>query len=260
MIEDNPLDKDECPYIYTIKKNKSITCNLQGYKLIIQGGYFMILITKAEADSIYLATALRKTIPQNNTCNGLLKAWQDDYTNVDKALLYAISCACAASDETMLHSEKHKLLSLALESLNFCIDNRSDWWIAQFLRIYILQISSSSSDAELPPDGLTEEACLELIKQQSESTKNEPYFFIPYLMAARECILRGDSDEAKNIIDKGFKEVELYALPFVINLFLLPFIDGTAILRRAELHDYADRVKDVVITLFPNSAKYFASL
>lgn len=213
----------------------------------------MQLISKSDIDAIQTANLLVKTNMHRNAYRSFQQSWIDDKTKLDNAFLFAFCSFILYKKDDIETAERYKYLFHAMEALTDCLDQSEDWWIARFLRINALQANDALPNSQPFKNIKPKKDLEELIRQQAQSQKKEPYFLCPYIISAKSNILKGKLDEAANIIEMGFAEVRTFIATYALDIFMHPFIDIINCLRNVHMDDYAERVKYAGITMFPRS-------
>lgn len=212
----------------------------------------MYLISKKDVESIQISNLLIKSGARNKIYANTMKSWQEDRKKFDSAFLFA-NCALASVYEETVAPERHKYLSMAIAALSDCIEERTDWWIARYLRGSALQAIVISSEGQLLQLVGEEDDLDVLIRMQKECDEKEPYFLCTYLLKAKTCIFRGDVNGALETIQEGLETVECGASKYSLNILLQPFGDTITILRSLEKEEMAESIKNFGKTLFPKS-------
>lgn len=211
----------------------------------------MHFISKSDVEAIQLSNLVIKTNARSRVYSNMEQNWKSNRTKSDVAFSFA-ACALAYVYEETVAPDRHKYLSKSIEALTDCVNLKQDWWMARFLRIGALQALVVPSDGEI--DISAERDCKELIKQQLESERKEPYFLCPYLMEAKSYIFQGNIEYAVKSVEKGLAEIQPSALKYPLNILLQPFGDAIIIFRGVGMDDLAERIKYAGLRLFPHSS------
>ncbi len=239
--------------MYVSVYTKNISMNTVGMKSFhTDKRRIMHLISKSDVESVQISNLLIKTGARNTVYTKTMNLWQKNRKKTDNAFLFA-NCALASVYEETVASERHKYLSMAIAVLSDCIEERSDWWMARFLRGGALQAIVISSDGQLlQPNGKEDDLDI-LIRMQNESKEKEPYFLCTYLLKAKSCIFQGNVDGALETIQEGLTSVTPGTVKYPLNVLLQPFGDTIMILRSLKMEEMAESVKNFGLILFPKS-------
>ncbi|MCU0285176.1 MAG: hypothetical protein MUF15_02140 [Acidobacteria bacterium] len=190
----------------------------------------------------------------------IAKYFKDRFEQNQENIDYAFECGMCMSIYIIVDpndSDKAKHHVTVNDSFTKCLQHRSDWWIARYLRSIInLSIPEEPTLEDHFPSYKKADPAEDrriLIAQQKNSPVKPSYFLCPYIAQTKAYILEGMIDEALDTYKTGLVEIPVGKSPFNLPYLSRPFYDTIVYFRKLGMTEMADEVKKNALILFPGS-------
>jgi len=183
--------------------------------------------------------------------------YRSNRANAEASFSYAVCCLALTvyADSDL---ERHRYFVEVLESLQDTVNSDPEHWLARYYRAMVrLLIPPGYSEVAnyIFPEGYGEGEAIEdmkvLIQKQGAQALKPPYFACPYIVMAHYYMSHGDQQTALQIFESAVEKIPPGPVQYLGSVLCQPFVQFYGQLRRAHLNGYAERLKQMMLALFP---------